>query len=120
MRYFAEIDNLNFVLRVVEIDDSLSLDLEENHSEEIGIQHCNKTFGIGNWKETYKNGFLRKNFADSGFTYDEENDAFIPLKPFALWVLNQETFKWEPPIPMPTDSVEYSWNDIDGVWEENK
>lgn len=119
MRYFAEINNINFVTRVVEIDDSLCIDLDGNHLEEKGIDYCNKTFGTGNWKETYKNGYLRKNFADSGFTYDEENDAFIPLKPFALWTLNIDTFQWEPPIPMPSDSVEYHWNDIDGTWEAN-
>jgi hypothetical protein len=34
---------------------------------------------------------LRKNYAGIGFTYDRERDAFIPPKPFASWVLNDDT-----------------------------
>jgi hypothetical protein len=44
---------------------------------------------------------LRFNYAGIGFTYDEERDAFIPPKPeptdeVADWVLDEETFTWEP------------------------
>ena len=44
---------------------------------------------------------LRGNYAGIGFTYDEALDAFIPPKPspyddVADWVLNEETFTWEP------------------------
>lgn len=46
---------------------------------------------------------FRGNYAGIGFTYDEALDAFIPPKPDAQtsdglvdWVLNEETFNWEP------------------------
>lgn len=60
---------------------------------------------------------LRYNFAGIGFTYDEENDAFIPPKPFESWNLNTNTFLWEPPISYPDDGSRYFWNEIKIDWE---
>jgi hypothetical protein len=67
---------------------------------------------------TSYNGNIRKNFAGVGFTYDEERDAFIPAKPFSVWILNEETCQWEAPIEYPTDGKFYIWNDNQKVWEE--
>lgn len=39
---------------------------------------------------------MRGNYAGIGYTYNEELDAFIPPSPGADWVLNEETFLWEP------------------------
>ena len=44
---------------------------------------------------------LRYNYAGIGHTYDKDNDAFIPPKPYDSFVLNTETFRWKPPIPYP-------------------
>jgi len=54
---------------------------------------------------------LRKNYAGVGFTYDSVRDAFIPPKPYASWVLNEETCLWESPIPYPTDGKSYDWDE---------
>ena len=55
---------------------------------------------------------LRKNYAEIGGTYDAENDAFIPKKPFRNWILNNTTFLWEPPIAPPAlDGNVYIWSD---------
>ena len=61
---------------------------------------------------------LRKNYAGVGYTYDEERDAFIAPKPYTKWILNEETCRWEAPIPYPTDGLLYVWNDNKGLWEE--
>ena len=37
-----------------------------------------------------------------GHFYDEELNAFIPPKPYASWILNEETWQWESPVPRPT------------------
>ena len=37
-----------------------------------------------------------------GHLYDEELNAFIPPKPYASWILNEETWQWESPVPRPT------------------
>lgn len=39
---------------------------------------------------------FRGNYAGIGFTYDEALDAFIAPKPDGDYVLDEETFTWEP------------------------
>ena len=40
---------------------------------------------------------LRGNFAGIGFTYDAENDVFIPPQPESDWVLDKSTWTWSKP-----------------------
>jgi len=61
---------------------------------------------------------LRKNYAGIGFSYDVEKDAFIPPKPFASWILNNDTCLWESPTPMPTDGGIYNWDEAQQQWIE--
>lgn len=60
---------------------------------------------------------LRKNYAGIGFTYDKEKDAFIPIKQYDSWTLNDETCLWEPPVERPDDGNKYSWNDENQTWD---
>lgn len=60
---------------------------------------------------------LRKNYAGVGFTYDRERDAFIPPKPYASWVLNDDTCLWDAPVAMPTDGGHYTWNESTQAWD---
>lgn len=59
---------------------------------------------------------LRKNYAGIGYTYDATQDAFIPPKPYASWVLNTTTFNWDPPIPYPTNGKLFRWDEASGAW----
>lgn len=59
---------------------------------------------------------LRKNYAGIGFFYDRVRDAFIPPKPFASWVLNEQSCLWEAPIPRPNDGAFYTWDEGAGQW----
>ena len=59
---------------------------------------------------------LRKNFAGLGYTYDRQRDAFISPKPFASWILNEETCQWQPPIAYPTDNNIYVWDEVTLQW----
>ena len=59
-----------------------------------------------------------------GFKYDQTRDAFIPPKPFASWILNEDTCIWEAPIAMPELTQEqidnknsYSWNEETTSWD---
>ena len=60
---------------------------------------------------------LRKNFAGIGFTYDAQRDAFIPPKPFASWVLNEDTCLWDAPVAMPTEDGPYQWDEETTSWK---
>ena len=69
---------------------------------------------------TSYNGNIRKKYAGIGYTSDTERDAFIPPKPFESWVLDEETCRWEAPVPYPADAAEgdvYTWNEETTSWE---
>jgi hypothetical protein len=61
---------------------------------------------------------LRKNYAGIGYTYNKQLDAFIPPKPFASWVLDEDTCLWEAPSDMPNDGKVYNWNESSLQWVE--
>jgi hypothetical protein len=61
---------------------------------------------------------LRKNYAGIGFTYDPTRDAFIPVKPYSSWVLDEETCLWNPPVSMPNDGKLYYWDEPTLTWLE--
>jgi hypothetical protein len=61
---------------------------------------------------------LRKNYAGVGYTYDSVRDAFIPPKPYAYWVLNENTCLWDAPTPYPTDGKTYNWDENTQQWAE--
>ena len=82
----------------------------------------------GQWIQTSYNTYagqhrnggtpLRKNFAGIGYTYDADRDAFIPPKPFASWVLDEDSCLWEAPTPRPDDGGQYVWNEETQTWDE--
>ena len=61
---------------------------------------------------------LRKNYAGIGYTYDKVRDAFIPPKSYASWLLDEETCLWNPPVSMPEDGKEYTWDEETITWIE--
>jgi len=61
---------------------------------------------------------FRKNYAGKGYTYDQTRDAFIPPKPFPSWVLNEDTCRWDAPIPRPDDGKMYEWDEGTTSWIE--
>ena len=60
---------------------------------------------------------LRYNFASIGGSYDKDADAFIPPKPFPSWVLNTDTYRWEPPVEAPTEGGPFAWNEETQSWD---
>jgi hypothetical protein len=61
---------------------------------------------------------LRKNYAGIGYSYDATRDAFIPPKPYASWVLDEQTCLWNAPVPYPTDGKRYQWDETTTSWVE--
>lgn len=59
---------------------------------------------------------LRKNYAGIGYTYDSTRDAFIPPKPYASWILNEETCQWGSPVAYPADGKQYTWDETILNW----
>jgi len=116
MAHFAQIDNNNIVTRVIVVANEELLD-NGVESEVKGVAFCQSLFG-GNWKQTSYNANIRKNYAGIGYTFDAGRDAFIAPQPFASWVLDESTCRWEAPVPYPTDGKIYSWNEATLSWDE--
>lgn len=123
MAHFAEIGLNNTVLQVIVVHNNELLDENGVEQEYKGASFCRNLFG-GTWVQTSYNAKIRKNYAGIGFTYDSQRDAFIPPKPFASWVLNEQTCQWGAPVPMPADAgtgeppKRYTWDEPTISWKE--
>lgn len=109
MAYWAEIDKNNIVLRVTVGDNN-------DPAGDEGYSWLVQNLG-GRWIKTSYNGTIRKNFAGIGFTYDATRDAFISPKPFASWLLDEVTCRWNAPVPYPTDGKAYAWDEATLTWK---
>jgi hypothetical protein len=110
MAHYAFLDNDNIVTEVI-------VGVDENEL----LEGLNPEEWYGNFRgqrcvRTSYNGNIRKNYAGVGYTYDEDLDAFIAPKPFDSWVLNEETARWEAPVPYPADDAFYQWDEEAGDW----
>jgi hypothetical protein len=112
-KYFAKIEN-GIVTQVVVIKDS-SITTEEQANNFLQEQYNDNS----NWLETFEDGSLRGNMASVDDIYDSVKDVFYKTKPFNSWVLNEQTWIWEAPIPMPTSTagVLYNWNELTLSWD---
>lgn len=99
MAHFAEINQVNKVLRVIVVANEMLLDEHGVESEATGISFCKSLFGSEtNWVQTSYTGKQRKNYAGIGATFDPERDAFIPPKPEGeQWLLDEQTCRWYDP-----------------------
>ena len=88
--------------------------------EQLGIDFLKTLYNEPNaiWKQTSYNATFRKNYAIIGGIYDPIRDAFIPPQPFASWVINEDTWQWEPPVPYPNDDKNYYWDESTLNWIE--
>jgi hypothetical protein len=110
MAHFAEIDGDNLVTRVLVVP---------NEQENRGHEYLATDLGLGGtWVQTSYNATIRKNYAGIGYTFDSVRDAFIPPKPFASWVLNEDTCNWDAPVARPEDDKMYTWDEATTSWIE--
>ena len=117
MAHFAKLDDNNVVLEVHIVHNNELLDENGVEQEQKGIDFLiNWSNGYLFWKQTSYNRSFRKNYAGTGYTYDVQRDAFIPPQPFSSWLLNEQTCRWEPPTPMPTDGEMYLWDEATTSW----
>ena len=121
MASFAKIGLNNKVIAVHSVVNNVLKDADGIEREDIGIDFLTKLHGWAIWKQTSYNNNIRKNHAGIGYTYDEDRDAFIAPKPYASWILNEDTCRWEAPVARPTETLEenqyYTWNESIINWE---
>jgi hypothetical protein len=115
--HFAKLDENNIVTFV-------TVGRQEDDGKEADL--CARTGDV--YKQTSYNTHggvhalggtpLRKNYAGIGYTYDAGRDAFIPPKPYASWLLNEDTCLWDAPVAYPDDGKRYSWDEATTSWVE--
>lgn len=114
MAHFAKVEN-GVVTQVIVIEKEV-LDLGHWGDPASWVQTSYNTSG-----GVHSQGGmpLRKNFAGIGYTYDSGRDAFIPPKPFASWLLNEDTCQWGAPTPMPVEEGKiFKWDEPTTSWVE--
>jgi len=111
MAHYAFLDDNNIVTEVIvgrhEYETVDGISDWETYYGELRSQRCVRT--------SY-NGNIRKNYAGIGFVYDEGRDAFIPPQPYPSWVLNEDTCRWDAPVPYLDDGLNYDWDEDTVSW----
>lgn len=113
MSHFAKVED-NIVTQVIVVEQDV-IDTGLFGDPSSWVQTSYNTHG-----GVHANGGtpLRKNYAGIGYTYDPTRDAFIPPKPYASWILNEETCLWDAPVAMPDDGKFYRWDEDTLSWVE--
>lgn len=114
MAHFAELNEDNKVIRVIVISNDETHDENGLENEALGIAFCKSLYGQDTkWVQTSYSGSTRNKFAGVDDFFDEELNAFISTKPFASWILDEETLSWIPPVAIPPYKEGFTklWNE---------
>ena len=136
IRYFAELDEDNKVINVIEFENdviennrntldaddwvtltTIKLTASQSHTGKKGVKFI----------ETYTDG-TRKQKAQITMDYNETKNKFLSVKPYDSWSLNSDD-DWEAPTAKPTSNPDneafdtddrkklLGWNETDQRWE---
>ena len=141
MAHYAKLGANNKVIGVHVVNDVDCQNADGVEDEAVGRQFLERIHSWPLWKQTsyntqnnqHKTGGtpLRGNYAGIGYTYDEDNDIFMPKKPFASWTLNLAEARWQSPAgDAPALTAEqtsqneagshrwiYVWNESGQTWD---
>ena len=137
MAHYAKLGINSKVINVEVVANSDCQNADGVEDEEVGRQFLERIHNWALWKKTsyntsgnkHKSGddskALRGNYAGIGYTYDEDNDIFMPTKPYTSWVLNTAEARWQSPIgdapELSEDEKEthrYDWNESGQSWDK--
>jgi hypothetical protein len=117
MTHFAQINEGSVVLQVIVAEQ----DFIDNHTTGTWVQTSYNTHGGVHYapnSATPDGGVaLNKNYAGAGSLY-VDGVGFHAPQPYPSWTLNDETFLWGPPVPMPDDDKIYRWDEDTTAWVE--
>ena len=127
MAHYAFLDESNIVTEVIVGKDEGEEGVDwEAHYGAFRGQTCKRT-SYNTIGGVHSGGGTpyRKNYAGIGYTYDAGRDAFIAPKPFASWLLDEDTCLWNAPVAMPEDAgsgdppKRYQWDEATLSWISN-
>ena len=137
MAHFAKLGANGKVIAVLTLNNSDMLNASGVEDESVGQQYLERhnNWPAQMWIQTsyntaggqHKSGGtpFRGNYAGIGYTWDEDNNIFLPKKPFNSWVKDVATASWKSPIgdaPALTEEQKtamsyYSWNEAGQSWD---
>ena len=137
MAHYAKLGINSKVIGVEVVADADCQNADGIEDEEVGRQFLERIHNWPLWKKTSYNTYrgqhtaggtpLRGNYAGIGMTYDEDNDLFLPPKPYASWVLNTAEARWQSPIGDKPELSEaerlthrYIWNESGQSWDKTE
>lgn len=103
---FAELDEEGVVLRVLVVPAQQAHRGEEFLRDDLNLG--------GRWVQTSTDASIRGMYAGIGSIYREDLDEFIPAKPHASWVFNEEERAWNAPVQRPGEN--FFWDEQRGRW----
>ena len=113
MALFAKLGVGNVVETVVVVHNDIAT------TEQAGVDYLNTLYNTRDvWKQTFRDGSQRKNYAGKGYKYNQTRDAFISPQTYPSWTLNEDTCNWEAPVAYPDDGKRYNWNEETTSWDE--
>ena len=143
MAHFAKLGANGKVIQVLTLNNSDMLNADGVEDESVGQQYLetHNNWPAQMWIQTSYNTQgnqhsgggtpLRGNYAGIGYEWDEDNQIFWPKKPYASWVKNTTTARWDSPIgdapaltaeqtsqnEAGTHSWSYVWNESGQSWD---
>ena len=145
MAHFAKLGTNSKVIQVLTMDNDKMLNADGVEDETVGQQwlETHNNWPAQMWIQTSYNTSgnahnsgdnskaFRGNYAGIGYTWDEDNQIFWPKKPYASWVKNTSTARWQSPIgDAPALTAEqqaqndadthlwyYNWNEDNQSWD---
>jgi hypothetical protein len=145
MAHFAKLGSNGKVIQVLTLDNKDMLNADGFEDESVGQQYLehHNNWPAQMWIQTSYNTSRNKhnsgdnskafrgNYASIGMLWDDENEIFLPKKPFPSWVKDLSTASWVSPIgdaPELTDEQKtqndsgsndwyYKWNEDNSTWD---
>ena len=137
MAHFAKLGANGKVIAVLTLNNSDMLKASGVEDESVGQQYLERhnNWPAQMWIQTSYNTVggkhskggtpFRGNYAGIGYTWDEDNNIFLPKKPFNSWVKDVATASWKSPIgdaPALTEEQKtalsyYQWNEAGQSWD---
>ena len=145
MAHFAKLGANGKVISVLTLDNKDMLNADGVEDEAVGQQYLelHNNWPAQMWIQTSYNTYnnkhnsgdnskaFRGNYAGIGYIWDEDNNIFLPKKPYASWVKDLTTASWKSPIgDAPALTAEqqsqneagthqwfYTWNEDGQSWD---
>ena len=145
MAHFAKLGANSKVIQVLTMDNDKMLNADGVEDETVGQQYLelHNNWPAQMWIQTSYNTSgnkhnsgddskaFRGNYAGIGYTWDEDNQIFWPVKPYPSWVKDMTTASWKSPVgdkpaltaeqqsqnEAGTNIWDYVWNEEGQSWD---